>query len=304
MRLTVRIAALAALAVASACGPQATAPPSVPAERPPIARPEPPAAAPGPAAQPPLAASPRQGGFTLDFRPAETFRGTRIFRQANNLAYAYTTRHAAADADGAPNAYHPADRAKNCLRDAHIGLDCPRNAGFGPQPQSWWRDVLIPDPADPSRPFVQPDGPFAGFFVAMTSLRNPNGNGLDPATYVDSRKVPYIVLPTGFRNLPDVARTGDVGVATHLASGRRAAFIVADEGGGADAQLGEGSIALYAVLGFPDANPRTGAGLPRNDIQYVVFPGSRRAGAGIWPRTNDDISQQAMELVASTPGIR
>ena len=70
----------------------------------------------------------------IDFSPAETFRGTQIFRQANNLAYAYETNHTAVDADGAPNAYHPDD----------IGLDALANAGY--PHTNWWKDVLVPDP--------------------------------------------------------------------------------------------------------------------------------------------------------------
>jgi hypothetical protein len=236
----------------------------------------------------------------LDFTPAETFRGTRILRQAGNLAYAYETRHAAADADGAPNAYHPDDRGKR-PSDPHIGLDALANAGY--PNTDWWSDVLVPDPANRRVAYKQPSGPTRGFFVAMTALRRPAGSKTDTATYVDSTKVPYVVIPSGFERLPHVAGQGDVGLATDLGNGRTAAFIVADAGGGSDAKLGEGSIALYAKLGYPDVNARTGAGLPTGKIQYILFPGSRRSGAAIWPRTNADIAQQVAELIAGTPGI-
>jgi hypothetical protein len=239
--------------------------------------------------------------MNIDFNPAETFRGTVIYRQASNLAYAYETRHAAADADGAPNAYHPGDLHKHCHNDPHIGLDCLGNAGY--PNTDWWNDVLVPDPDHPSRAYVQPSGPFAGYFVAMTSLRAQGGSKYDTATYVDSTRVPYVVIPSGFSSLPHVAKQGDVGIATHLASGRMTTFIVADAGGGSDAKLGEGSIALYEALGFPHPNPRTGAGLPTDSIQYILFPGSRRPGAGRWPRTNEDIHDQAMELATNTPGV-
>jgi hypothetical protein len=80
-------------------------------------------------------------------------------------------------------------------------------------------------------------------------------------------------------------------------------FIVADYGGGSHAKLGEGSIALFTALGGQNPNPRTGAGVPRGRFQYIVFPGSRKPGAAIWPRTKQDIHDQVMELLASTPGI-
>src|SRR5262249_26031631 len=160
--------------------------------------------------------------MNIDFTPAETFRGTQILRQANNLAYAYETADAAVDADGAPNAYHPND----------TGLDRLGNAGY--PNTDWWDSVLVPDPNHPTKAYVQPSGPFAGYFVAMTSLRSPVGDVKSPATYVDATQVPYIVLPTGFINLPNVARPGDVGFATHLASGATTTFIVGDTGGGGD----------------------------------------------------------------------
>lgn len=237
----------------------------------------------------------------LDFDKAEVFRGTQILRQRDKLAYAFETGHAVADADGAPNAYHPDDRNKHCQKDAHLGLDCLANAGY--PKTSWWRSVLVPDPNDGSKAYVQDSGPYAGFFVAMTSLRAANGDKYNPATYVDSTRYPYVVIPTGFEQLPDVARQGDVGFATHLASGRATAFIVADAGGGADAKLGEGSIALYEALGFPNANPRTGQGLPHDTIQYILFPNSRKPGAARWPRTQADINAQVVELLQNTPGI-
>jgi hypothetical protein len=286
------------VAAATACQPLPSSP-TAPQPVPPTPVPAGPATPPTPPANTP------GHGYRLDFRPAETFRGTQMLRQANNLAYAYVTTHAAVDADGAPNAYHPADRGKDCRNDPHIGLDCPGNAGFGVSPAPWWKEVLVPDPNDPAHPYVQTTGEFRGFYVAMTKLGRPGGVKRDPATYVDSTKVPYVVLPSGFTSeVPNGARVGDVGVAAHLSSGRRTAFIVADEGGGNDARLGEGSIALYAALGFPNANPRTGAGTPRDDVQYIIFPGSRRSGAALWPRTNQDIAQQAMQLVNTTPGIR
>jgi hypothetical protein len=227
----------------------------------------------------------------LNFTPAETFRGTRILRQQNNLAYAYEINHTAVDADGAPNAYHPED----------IGLDALANAGY--PHTNWWKEVLVPDPAHPSKAFVQPSGQFEGYFVSMTSLRDPNGSQIDPSSYVDATRFPYVVIPTGFTTLPHVARPGDVGFATHLATGMTTSFIVGDSGGGSGAKLGEGSIALFAALGGQNPNPRNGSGAPTGKIQYIIFPGSRRSGGGIWPRSNDDIHQQAMELLANTSGI-
>jgi len=229
--------------------------------------------------------------MNIDFKPAEIFRGTRIFRQADNLAYAYETTNKPVDADGAPNAYHPDD----------IGLDLLANAGY--PHTNWWKDVLVQDPNDPSKPFAQTSGHFEGYFVAMTSLRSPTGDKTDPETYVDATRFPYVVIPSGFEHLPNVARAGDVGFATHLASGMTTTFIVGDSGGGSGAKLGEGSIALFVSLGGQAPNPRNGAGVPPGKIQYIIFPNSRKAVPKIWPRANQDIHDQAMDLITKTPGI-
>jgi hypothetical protein len=121
------------------------------------------------------------------------FKGTTLYSTAPKTAYVYTTAHSRIDADGAPNAYHPDDVGKNCTKDPHRGLDCPANAGF--PNTTWWRSVLIPDPADKSRPFIQSSGPFKGFFVAATWLADPSKSATDSSRYVDSTKVPYIVFP-------------------------------------------------------------------------------------------------------------
>lgn len=239
--------------------------------------------------------------MNLDFDEAEIFRGTRILRQRDGLAYAYETTHAAADADGAPNAYHPDDLNKDCRLDPHVGLDCLGNAGY--PHTGWWQDVLVPDPDDGTKAYVQKTGPGKGFFVAMTALRAAQGDEYNPSTYVDSTTVPYVVIPSSFGALPNVAKQGDVGFATHLASGRTTAFIVGDAGGGSNAKLGEGSIALYEALGFPNVNPRTGQGLPTDAIQYILFPNSRKPGAGRWPRSNQEIRDQVSQLLQDTPGI-
>jgi hypothetical protein len=137
----------------------------------------------------------------------------------------------------------------------------------------------------------------------MTSLRDPNGNRLLPATYVDAIVFPYVVIPSGFEHLPHAAKPGDVGLATHIQSGMSTTFIVGDSGGGSVAKLGEGSVALFVALGGHNPNPRNGVGVPTGKMQYILFPGSRRPGAGIWPRTNQDIHDQVMELISDTPGI-
>jgi hypothetical protein len=75
----------------------------------------------------------------------------------------------------------------------------------------------------------------------------------------------YVVLPSGFEKLRNVARQRDVGIATHFASGKVTAIMVGDSGGGGNAKVGEASVArprrshALAVRGNhrPEGSPRT-----------------------------------------------
>ncbi|WJH39541.1 glycoside hydrolase family 75 protein [Aliirhizobium terrae] len=232
-----------------------------------------------------------------DFVPWIEFKGTQLFRDRAGGAYCYSTAHSRVDADGAPNAYHPDDVGKHCMRDPHKGLDCPANAGF--PGTNWWRSVLVPDPADESRPYIQPNGPTKGFFVAKTWLTN--GAAANSASnYVDSTKVPYIVFPgSAFSRMDGTGSKGDLGIAWHE-NGRRTSFVVADQGGGSNARLGEASIAFYERLGGRNLNARTGSGVAPGTVKFLVFPGSRRNFA--WPQTVEAMDRKADELLSSIGG--
>ena len=111
------------------------------------------------------------------------YEGAEIRHIGAGPAYTYRTSHKSLDADGSSRSYHP-EKGK--------GLDDSRNAGY---PNKGWRGVLVVDPKDSSKPYVQPNGPFAGFFVSKTSLRDRHGADIEPATYVNAETVPYVVFP-------------------------------------------------------------------------------------------------------------
>jgi hypothetical protein len=202
-------------------------------------------------------------------------------------AYTYRTSHVALDADGSPRAYGP----------GNIGLDANRNAGY---PNKGWRSVLVVDPADPSRPYVQPAGPHAGYFVSKTSLKSKTLPETDPACYVDAETIPYIVFPGAFYAIAGTGRYGDLAMARAVGTTFESAAIVAD-GGPTKAPLGEISLALaHALGGRADPNPRTGAGAPRGLFEYVVFPGS--ASNPAWPRSLAGIDAAARNLLAAAGG--
>ncbi len=76
--------------------------------------------------------------------------------------------------------------------------------------------------------------------------------------------VPYVVIPTGFKWRPFSAEQGDVVLATHL---------------------------------------ENGAGISSGTYQYVVFRNSRLTHAERWPRSNESIRQQVIDLINDTPDI-
>lgn len=230
--------------------------------------------------------------------PEAKFKGTKLWRDSASGAYCYATGHSRVDADGAPNAYHPGDLTRS--NPPFLGLDNPANSGW-PNHPNWWPSVLVPDPLNRARPYVQPSGPFKGYFVAQTALRVRNGNVLLPSTYADSRSIPYVVLPGSiFPVRRGTGAPGDVGIAWNLANGKRTPFVVGDTGGGNDAMLGEGSIALFAALGGANLNARNGAGVAPGKMRYVLFPGSR-ATLG-WPASNDTIRVLADRLLNEIGG--
>lgn len=220
-----------------------------------------------------------------------TYQGTTLFKHDTLDAYLYVTRHMRIDADGAPNAYHP---------DGASGLDSLANAGY---PGSrWWPSVLVPDPEDPAKPYIQPSGPHAGFYVSQTALQAPGVDRRNPARYVDASTVPFIVFPGSFFAMSGTGRLGDLGWAVHLASGRSSPFIVADIGP-SNAALGEVSIALATALSGQPVSARNGAGAPKGPVAYVVF---RKSSADQpdqrWPLAASDMQQAVDTHLAQAGG--
>lgn len=214
------------------------------------------------------------------------YEGVAVRHLGGGSAYIYRTSHVALDADGSPRAYHPDD----------IGLDANANAGY---PHKGWRSVLAVDPQDPSRPYVQMSGQFAGYFVSKTSLHGHGTPDTDPTTYVNAETIPYIVFPGAFYAISGTGRYGDLVMARAAGTGRESWAIVAD-GGPAKAPLGEISLALATALGGHDPNPRNGAGAPHGPFDYVVFPGS--AAQPAWPCDPAILEERARTLLAQVGG--
>ena len=221
------------------------------------------------------------------FAPWTSYQGVALFRHATG-AYHYTTEHMALDADGSLFAYHP----DNCGRD---------DLGFAswPSGDEDWRWILVADPVDPSRPYVQRDGLAEGYFLSMTTLRDPHGAPTDPASYVDSEAIPYVVFAANFLAIEGVGGFGDVAIVRSLATGLRSWAVVADQGP-APHPLGEVSLGLAEALGGVDVNPRNGDGIPPGPFQVMIFPGSRLDPP--WPQSAEAMQARAERCFADVGG--
>ena len=237
---------------------------------------------------------------SCEFPQWEHYKGTNLYRNSDGTAYAFKSSYVRVDADGAPNAYHPDDVGLHCTRGVGFkGLDCPANAGY--PNKDWWPSVLVPNPQDSSEAFVQPSGPFKGYFVSQTSLRDSNIlDRTNPSRYVDATNIPYIVFPGKFYKRSGTGLMGDLGYAINLRTGDKSAFVAADVGP-PNAHLGEMSIYLGELLGGTSPNPRTGAGAPEGEILYVVFPYSSRQHG--WPLSNAKIEQLAEAMLFKAGGF-
>jgi hypothetical protein len=203
-------------------------------------------------------------------------------KQADGESACFYEAGMSINADGAPNAYHPAD----------TGIDFLENAG---NPGDWWAIVVNKD----GNPFIQgSNDPYPGYYISTTALFDSEFVKQDPRRYVDSSKIPYIVLPgnSDFRDITGV-KLGDFAVTYNTNNEKLAFAIYADIG--LKNQIGEGSIALSQALGNdPLVRSRVRQGIPKN-IVYIVFPGS---GNG-QPRTTSEIEAETKRLFEIWGGI-
>ncbi|MCU0445207.1 MAG: glycoside hydrolase family 75 protein [Microscillaceae bacterium] len=185
----------------------------------------------------------------------------------------------AIDADGSPRAYHPED----------IGLDKLSYAGYE---GNWW--ALATDNDEPNgNPIIQGENdPYPGYYVSMTALGDRRYKNNDPRRYVNSEKIPYIVLPPRVIEVTG-AKLGDIAYVYNRKTKRGCFAIFADVGPGD--KIGEGSIYLAGQLGIKN-NPRNGG--QSEGVVYMVFPFS---GNG-QPRTLNEINELGKKLMEKANG--
>ena len=169
------------------------------------------------------------------------------------------------DADGAngQNGARPAYTTRNdgseLLGNGGMGIRSGKVIGIA----SWYRDIVVLGADD--HPRVYPNG----LIVSKTAYQYPNTRNDDPAAYVDSETVPYIVVPPVIIQKTAGAVLGCRARATIIGTGQSAEGIVADVG--PRNRTGELSIEMARRLGL-DPNPRSG-GTEKPVILYELWPG-------------------------------
>jgi hypothetical protein len=167
------------------------------------------------------------------------------------------------DADGANGqngkiaAYRADGKGSELLANGGMGI---RN-GKAVFTASWGPDIAVSD-AD-GNPLVTADGSI----VSKTAYRFPGASPKDPAAYVDSETIPYVVVPPCIISGVKGVVKGCQAFATF--KGKRVAAMVGDVG--PRNKNGEISIELARRLGIPES-PRSG-GTDNPAILYEILPG-------------------------------
>lgn len=127
--------------------------------------------------------------------------------------------------------------------------------------QSWARDIVLLGPDN--QPMVFPGGVIA----STTWYRHRNRKISDPAAYLDSATVPYIVLPPmAIQGVEGIVRGCKARVTWR---GKSLDAVVGDKG--PRTKVGELSIAAAERLGMK-SSPRTG-GVTAAEVTYEFWPG-------------------------------
>lgn len=172
------------------------------------------------------------------------------------------------DADGA-NGQHGGPAA---YRENNSGTEHLANGGMVIKngkvvcDKSWSRSIVILD--TDNQPKVFP----GGIIASKTWYKYPGKSASDPAAYVDSETIPYIVVPSLIVQQTAGVVRGCKARVTY--NGKSVDAVVADSGPAN--RIGELSIAAARLLGI-NLNPRNG-GLGSPDVLYELWPGIAAPG--------------------------
>src|SRR5262249_9618124 len=143
------------------------------------------------------------------------------------------------------------------------------------------------------KPCIQASGPYAGFYVSGTSLKDETKTTCDPARQQDSTTIPYVSVPSDM--LSKIA-VGDLAVVLDLGTQKWTAAIVGDVG--PKSKFGEASIAVAKALGR-SGDVKHGGGIGAERIAYLFFPKSGNGKA----RPVAEIASEGQKLLDAWGGL-
>lgn len=176
------------------------------------------------------------------------------------------------DADGANGqrgkqaAYMLGDRGSDFLANGGMQM----RDGEVVFAHEWGKDIVI---HNGKKPIVQA----GGIIASRTAWKDPGKSHDDPAAYVDSETVPYVVVSPLIRQRARGVVLGCRAVAKNIRTGEAVECIVADIG--PRNKAGEVSIEAARRLGL-NPSPRVG-GTDARIILYKLFPGEQTTIDGI-----------------------
>lgn len=177
----------------------------------------------------------------------DSIAGVSIYQDDDGRIY--FTAGAMIDGDGSPNCYKPDNTGLDDLCEAKADDDA-------------WCGIVTLD-KEHRTPYVTPDGNY----VSQTEYQWLGQPITSPARYVDSEKVPFIVVPPQIRQKPAGVVLGCKARVTY--NGISVDAVVADIG--PHSKIGELSIAAANALKIP-SSPRNG-GIDAKEIFYELWPG-------------------------------
>lgn len=137
------------------------------------------------------------------------------------------------DVDGAHKSYRLDNQKPPALDDIHA------SAGY---PDGSWENVLVPDPENSSKPFVDE----LGFCVSMTSYWREGFEHTNRRRWVNAEEVAYMVLPGSIRQACKGVVLGCKARMTRLTDMISVAGVYADSSG---SNIGECSVAAAKFFG-------------------------------------------------------
>jgi hypothetical protein len=161
----------------------------------------------------------------------KTIQGVQVYQEADKRVHYVADM--SVDVDGAHHSYRLDNKRPPALDDIHA------SAGY---PDGSWENVLVPDPVNRSKPFVDSQG----FCVSMTSYWWEGFGKTDRRRWVDAETVPYMVLPGSIRNLCEGVVLGCKARVLRTTDGLTCEGVYADSSG---SNIGELSVCAAKVYG-------------------------------------------------------